>query len=120
MNMRRKVFYVLAMVAIVAVASVNVLNLRTSASTGNLYLANLMALSDGNEGGGGETEWGCGGNPTYRKNMSLQSKVCLNGGTHLVCKKDVGVCCDPSKQTDCDGILSFESLPNDGGDDWEF
>lgn len=75
--MKRKVFYVLAMVAIVAVASVNVLNLRTSASTGNLYLANLMALSDGNEGGGGETEWGCGGNPTYRKNMSLQSKVCL-------------------------------------------
>ena len=100
MNMKRKVFYVLAMVAIVAVASVNVLNLRTS--------------------GGGETEWGCGGNPTYRKNMSLQSKVCLNGGTHLVCKKDVGVCCDPSKQTDCDGILSLESLPNDGGDDWEF
>ena len=44
--MKRKVFYVLAMVAIVAVASVNVLNLRTSASTGNLYLANLMALSD--------------------------------------------------------------------------
>ena len=55
--MKRKVFYVLAMVAIVAVASVNVLNLRTSASTGNLYLANLMALSDGNEGGGGETEY---------------------------------------------------------------
>lgn len=54
--MKRKVFYVLVMVAIVAVASVNVLNLRTSAFTGNLYLANLMALSDGNEGGGGETE----------------------------------------------------------------
>lgn len=108
MNMKRKVFYVLAMVAIVAVASVNVLNLRTSASTGNLYLANLMALSDGNEGGSGETEWGCGGNPTYRKNKSLQSKLCpvVNpGATHLSCEDEDEVCCDPSKQTDCSGIL---------------
>ena len=117
--MKKKVFYVLAMVAIVAVASVNVLNLRTSTSTGNLYLANLMALSDDNEGGGGETEWGCGGNVTFRKDMTLKSWPCLNGGTHLICKKETGVCCDPSKQTDCDGILGFELLPNNEADDWD-
>lgn len=105
MNMKRKVFYVLVMVAIVAVASVNVLNLRTSASTGNLYLANLMALSDGNEGGGGETEWGCGGNPTYTKNESLQEAPCGNGGTHLRCLFKASVCCDPSKQTTCSGYI---------------
>lgn len=102
MNMKRKVFYVLVMVAIVAVASVNVLNLRTSASTGNLYLANLMALSDGNEGGDGEIEWGCGGNPTYTKNESLQEVACWYLiGSHKKCKEKAFTCCDPSKQTSC-------------------
>ena len=105
MNMKRKVFYVLVMVAIVAVASVNVLNLRTSAFTGNLYLANLMALSDGNEGGGGETEWGCGGNPTYIPYSMLIIMHCPNMmRTYKGCSKpefSIKVCCNPAEQTVC-------------------
>ena len=104
--MKKKVFYVLAMVAIVAVASVNVLNLRTSTSTGNLYLANLMALSDDNEGGGGgETEWWCGGNPTYIPFSMLLIMNCPNvTHTYKGCSKPeflVKVCCNPADQTVC-------------------
>lgn len=53
---------------------------------------------------GEETEWGCGGNSTYIPNETLRSDICISGGTHLKCKTQDGVCCDPSGQTDCPAI----------------
>lgn len=51
-----------------------------------------------------ETDWGCAGNPTWVPNESLQSDICISGGTHLKCKSKQNVCCDPSQQTDCPPI----------------
>ena len=71
-------------------------------STGNLselQLANIEALASGEE-------LGCGGNPTFIKDNTLKSTLCPPlwlGGTHLKCKSETNVCCDPSKQTDCEG-----------------
>lgn len=42
---------------------------------------------------------------TYIPDEALRSKTCLNGGTHLVCKDEDGVCCDPSGQTDCSPVI---------------
>lgn len=67
-----------------------------------ITLANIEALADN------ETELGCGGNPTFLKERTLKSTLCpplWAGGSHLKCKSESNVCCDPSKQTDCDGIF---------------
>ena len=43
--------------------------------------------------------------PTIKDN-TLKSTLCPPlwlGGTHLKCKSETNVCCDPSKQTDCEG-----------------
>lgn len=60
---------------------------------------NIEALASGEE-------LGCGGNPTFIKDNTLKSTLCPPlwlGGTHLKCKSETNVCCDPSKQTDCEG-----------------
>lgn len=106
--MRKRILYVLGMVAIVAIASVNVLNLRADLGVSDLHLANIAALSDENGGGGGESsEWGCGGNSTFIPNETLRDTKCqiwgLNG-TKLSCTLQSKVCCDPSKQTTCQPI----------------
>ena len=110
--MKKKILLSLVAVAAIGIATANVLNVRQSKKEVSLRLANIMALSDenGNESGGGtgdgeSGEWGCGGNPTYVKNKTLKHRPCLNLGSKLKCVKEPNVCCDPSKQTTCDGIL---------------
>lgn len=65
----------------------------------DLVLANIDSSADDGE------SWGCAGNPTFIPNKALKSQLCINGGTHLKCLKEAGICCDPSKQTDCKGVF---------------
>lgn len=112
--MKKKISLCLVAVAAIGIATANVLNVRQSKKEVSLRLANIMALSDenGNESGGGtgdgeSGEWGCGGNPTYIPNETLRTHSCTIGGltgTHLVCESHEKVCCDPSRQTDCEKI----------------
>ena len=69
-------------------------------------LFEMSAFASGDETGP-DDGYGCGGNPTFIKDQSLQSANCLNGGTHKKCKDDPSVCCDPSKGTDCAGIIKL-------------
>lgn len=106
----KKFFYFFSVVAVITIATFNVMTLRSELDMSQLRLANIEALSDesgGGSGNGESSEWGCGGNSTYVKNKTLKSRICPNGGTHLSCKAEAGVCCDPSKQTDCDGIITI-------------
>lgn len=64
-----------------------------------MYFLSIEALTQGEE-----HEWGCGGNVTYIPNETLRSDICITGGTHLKCKPQDNVCCDPSGQTDCPKI----------------
>lgn len=107
--MKRKFAYSLGIVVIAALSAANVWNSRTKTGASEMRLANVAALAV-ESSGNGETsqQWGCGGNPTFVPNESLQSKACMIfglNGTHLVCKTKNGVCCDPSKQTDCKSVL---------------
>lgn len=54
-----------------------------------------------------EIEWGCAGNSTFVKNNTLKHRACvpLVWNSYLKCVDEVNVCCDPSKQTTCDGSL---------------
>ena len=68
----------------------------------NNELANVEALANPE----GE-EMKCD-NSTYIRNEALRTAYCAPlglGGTHLKCKSENNCCCDPSKQTDCKGIL---------------
>ena len=100
-------------VALVTVASVNVLSLNVKENVSNLRLANIIALSDDKENGSGgdkesSQEWGCGGNPTFIPYETLRSAKCQiwgANGTRLLCQdEEKKVCCDPSKQTNCTPI----------------
>ncbi len=113
--MKVKVLVALVVVVGIGIAATNVFNLKQSKNKEvNLRLANILALTYGDETGGGiggesagGGEWGCGGNPTYIPDETLRSHACTIGGitgTHLVCDDEKKVCCDPSKQTDCKGI----------------
>ena len=106
--MKKNIFVLLAIAVAMGVAAANVWQLQDNKTGAVLRLANIKALSDGNESGDKEEEeWGCGGNPTYIPDETLRSHACTIGGitgTHLVCDDEKKVCCDPSKQTDCKGI----------------
>lgn len=41
------------------------------------------------------------GDATFIPNEALRSAQCWNGGTHLKCKMQEHVCCNPATQTDC-------------------
>lgn len=81
-------------------AGYNIYQAQKDMSTFDLVLGNIDSSADDNEG-----NWGCGGNPTFVPDKTLKSSFCLNGGTHLKCQKEDGMYCDPSKQTDCKGVI---------------
>lgn len=87
---------------VAAIAMVAGYNMYQSQSVMNgmseFALANVEALARN------EDTIDCG-NVTFIPNEALRSAACWNGGTHLTCKDEDGVCCDPSKQTDCDGLV---------------
>lgn len=109
--MKPKISLVMVAVAVAAVATVNVRNLKNQSLENNLRLANIVALSDENGGNNGgnngesDSEWGCGGNPTYLPNEALRPKDCQvwgANGTQLACISDSRkVCCNPADQTNC-------------------
>ncbi|NDV47960.1 hypothetical protein D0T49_12995 [Paludibacter sp. 221] len=67
----------------------------------------MEALAGESNGGGSTNEnWGCGGNPTYVPNQTLKHVVCITfWRDKLKCKTESRVCCDPAKQTNCNGDL---------------
>lgn len=77
----------------------NVYQANKDMSAFDLVLTNIDSSANDGE------SWGCAGNPTFIPNQALLNANCWNGGTHLKCKDYKNVCCDPSKQTDCSGIL---------------
>lgn len=102
MNFKNQKMVLVAVV--VLVSGINVYNSHKSESLSDMALANVEALADDE----GTQEYGCGGNPTFLKDQTLKSTLCPPlwlGGSHLKCKSETGVCCDPSEQTDCDSIL---------------
>ncbi len=85
--------------AIVAVVGYNVYKSQSVMNgMSEFALANVEALASV------ENTTDCG-NVTFIPNEALRSAACWNGGTHLKCKNEDGVCCEPSKQTDCDGLI---------------
>lgn len=54
---------------------------------------------------GWKRELGCGSHSTWVPNHYLGTDNCWNGASHKKCKEMSGACCNPSEQTDCDGIL---------------
>lgn len=109
--MKRKISFALVAISAIGIAAVNVLNSGQDKSENTLRLANIIALSEENDGegeGGGDGEsgeWGCNGNPTLIPYETLRPKACQiwgANGTLLICTEETKkVCCDPSKQTDC-------------------
>lgn len=77
----------------------NVYSSQKEGAISEMALANIEALASGEE-------LGCGGNSTFIKDNTLKSTLCPPlwlGGSHLKCKSETNVCCDPSKQSDCKG-----------------
>lgn len=68
-------------------------------------LFEMSAFASGGDETGPDDGYGCGGNPTFLKNKALKSFPCPNLGTHKACGKEDQTCCDPSKGTDCKGLL---------------
>ena len=95
-----------ALVAVVGlIAGINVFNAQKTDVLSDIALANVEALADVEDTGG---EYGCGGNPTFIRNKTLKTTFCPPlwlGGSHLKCKSEDNVCCNPSEQTDCKSIL---------------
>jgi hypothetical protein len=105
--------FLIAMVVlgIATLATINVVLNKNAPIASNLTLQNLEASTQESGESGGSTTWGCGGNVTYVPHKTLKSRVCIAfWRTHLSCKKQDNVCCDPAKQTDCDGDLPDISL----------
>lgn len=106
----KKFIYFLSVVAVITIATFNVMTLRSELDMSQLRLANIEALSDESGGGadGGESSgWGCGGISTYIPDQALMTVSCkLWGllGEKLMCSYQSKVCCDPSKQTICPPI----------------
>lgn len=96
-----KRFINLAFVA--AIAAVSGYNVYKSQSVMNgmsdFALANVEALANDDE-----SSVDCG-NVTFIPDEALRTAQCWNGGTHLKCKTQTGVCCNPSAQTDCKGLI---------------
>ena len=75
----KKFFYSLSVVTVIAIATFNVLTLRSERDMSQLRLANIEALSDetgGGTGSGESSEWGCGGVSTYIPNQALSTVSC--------------------------------------------
>ena len=110
--MKKNIFVLLAIAVAMGVAAANVWQLQDNKTGAVLRLANIKALSDGNESGDKEEEeWGCGGNVTFIPNETLRPDDCSKlgsalTGTHLICQSQDKVCCDPSSQTSCDGVIN--------------
>jgi len=110
----KKVFSILFLAAIVAVFS---MSLRHSFNDygvrdGNSLQMQVLAQTNdsncgcGDSNGGGTTTWGCGGNPTWVPNQSLQQKTCIIFITYRrICDDMANVCCDPAQQVSCTGVL---------------
>lgn len=97
----KNTFSIIAITSVVGYMTHDVYAVQNKVKDFDLVLANIEALSN-DEGGG---ELGCGGNPTFLRDRTLKSTLCPPlwlGGSHLKCKSELNVCCDPSKQTDCD------------------
>lgn len=114
----KKFFYSLSVVTVIAIATFNVLTLRSERDMSQLRLANIEALSDetgGGTGSGESSEWGCGGVSTYIPNETLRDAKCqiwgLNG-SRFICVTQDKVCCDPSKQTNCTPIKVLNNSIN--------
>jgi hypothetical protein len=98
---RKSILYCIAILAKEAVAVINVnLNSQPEKNRSSVTLKKIEALTSET------TEWGCGGNPNHIPHETLRSRLCLFfWQTHLVCKIEPNVCCDSSKQTNCNGSL---------------
>jgi hypothetical protein len=100
--MRKINFYLIILVVLgtVTVATINVTLNSNAPVVSNLTLQNMAAFTDESS-----VEWGCAGVPTHIRHKTLKSRVCIITfwRTHLSCKSENNVCCDPAKQTDCNG-----------------
>ena len=97
----KKIFYTMA-VAAALFTGYSAYNTQKNNEFTDIALANVEALANPE----GE-EMKCD-NSTYIRNEALRTAYCAPlglGGTHLKCKSENNCCCDPSKQTDCKGIL---------------
>jgi hypothetical protein len=94
--MKKKVFIGITIIGILIFGVINGISNKSS-NVSTISLFSIEALSQ---------EWGCGGVSTHLKHHTLKSRICLMfWRTHLVCKPEENVCCDPSGQTDCNGNL---------------
>ncbi len=97
--MNKKVFAAIAVV-VAMFAGYGAFNAQNEKKLNSFALANVEALA--------ESEDVKCDNSTYIPNEALRSANCAPfglGGTHLKCKSEDNVCCNPSEQTDCDGVL---------------
>ena len=97
----KKIFYTMA-VAAALFAGYSAYNTQNNNELTDIALANVEALAKA-EGEDIKCD-----NSTYIPNEALRTAYCAPlglGGTHLKCKSEKNCCCDPSKQTDCKGIL---------------
>jgi hypothetical protein len=99
--MKKVILGGIAVVVIAVMAAVNVsLGSQSENLLSDLALANVEALAQNEDG------YGCGGNVTFVKDESLQSKTCIIFISHrYTCQSKANVCCDPSKQTSCSGTI---------------
>jgi hypothetical protein len=98
-----KIFSTIA-VATALLAGYSTYNAQNDAKLSDIALNNVEALANGSD-----VALDCG-NVTFIPNKTLKSSLCMLGftGTHLVCKPEDKVCCDPSKQTDCKPLVSVD------------
>lgn len=94
----KKIFSAMV-VAAALFAGYSAYNTQKEIKLTDVALANVEALADTND------KLDCG-NVTFIPNEALRNVNCFGGltGSKLKCKKHEGVCCDPSKQTTCDGL----------------
>lgn len=99
-KMKKHIARVFFTLVLIGITGYNVYNSLKPAEMSDIALANIEALASGEDG-----SIGCGGNPTYIPNEALRTANCWNGGTHKKCKSENSVCCNPSEQTDCKGVI---------------
>lgn len=99
----KKIFSTIA-VATALFTGYNSYNAQNETKLSDIALNNVEALANGPD-----VTLDCG-NVTFIPNKTLKSALCMLGltGTHLVCKPEDKVCCDPSKQTDCKPLVSVD------------
>lgn len=96
----------------IAIIGVIAMNMTLSAQSGKLSdmtLSEMVAqAADGDEDNPDHEQMDactlCG-NCTFAPNKQLDSRLCMNGGTHKKCVKNPQCCCNPADGTDCGEIF---------------